>query len=559
MAPPLKQQIYKILTKKHGLTLQTDAVKYLATVVEDLPPEELVETLNYIATSYIQHEDGGRILVDRASLETTVDSIFRKAAINQAIDMATTTATITSTTHGGLVTATSDQQPAPEITLADISAYLHVIDSFQLPRWRFTSDNKGFVRVPEHQMKLLAPAQEKVNAYRDRFDLIRERLLRHDSFRAKTYAKRDETLEIMPIKNLQGHKPGDYLLFGMLTQVEEGRYHLEDPDALIELELNNVARGIGLYTLNCFLLVEGYYTEERKFRVRTLGMPLAEQRQRSLAAFGHNVNFFGGPVAGDEMVVLETVESKMTDVMFVIVSDVWLDQPRVVMKLRQLFEGFSGESSVRPLAFIFIGSFISTPYIYDIDSAAAYKDCWNTLADLLADFKEIAQSSHFIFVPGPNDPWNANILPRPHVPDHFTARVRQRVPNAKFVSNPCRIRYCTQEIVVFREDLVNRMRRNCIVAPSEEVPMEQHLIATIVEQAHLCPLPISVRPAYWAYDHALRIYPTPHMLVLADRYDSYAETYEGCQAINPGPFPSGFGFMVYWPADKKTQMSKILD
>ena len=31
-----------------------------------------------------------------------------------------------------------------------------------------------------------------------------------------------------------------------------------------------------------------------------------------------------------------------------------------------------------------------------------------------------------------------------------------------------RIKYFTQEIVIFREDLLNKLRRNCILPPNEE-------------------------------------------------------------------------------------------
>jgi DNA polymerase epsilon subunit 2 len=44
--------------------------------------------------------------------------------------------------------------------------------------------------------------------------------------------------QITPIKNLTGQRPGSYLLFGMLTQMQEGKYHLEDPDAYIELDFS---------------------------------------------------------------------------------------------------------------------------------------------------------------------------------------------------------------------------------------------------------------------------------------------------------------------------------
>lgn len=38
--------------------------------------------------------------------------------------------------------------------------------------------------------------------------------------------------------------------------------------------------------------------------------------------------------------------------------------------------------------------------------------------------------------------------------------LKDKVPNITFGSNPCRIRYFSQEIVVFREDMMGRLMRN---------------------------------------------------------------------------------------------------
>lgn len=35
------------------------------------------------------------------------------------------------------------------------------------------------------------------------------------------------------------------------------------------------------------------------------------------------------------------------------------------------------------------------------------------------------------------------------------------------------------------------------------------MVRTVLDQGHLCPLPLAVRPIYWSHDHALRIYPSP--------------------------------------------------
>eukprot|EP00959_Pyramimonas_sp_CCMP1952_P132069 2761451-Pyramimonas_sp.AAC.1 len=35
--------------------------------------------------------------------------------------------------------------------------------------------------------------------------------------------------------------------------------------------------------------------------------------------------------------------------------------------------------------------------------------------------------------------------------------------------------------------------------------MFEHLATTLIQQGHLCPLPISIQPIYWEYDYALRL------------------------------------------------------
>ncbi|KAJ3049037.1 DNA polymerase epsilon subunit 2 [Rhizophlyctis rosea] len=509
MAPSLNTFIYKVLTKKHGLTLKADALKYLLEVVEEsgaVSQDEVTKTLDYIAQSYFQQQGDEKLIVDRDALQEVVESFFRKANVNAVFAREDGEDGMDVDEDG------MDGGRGTSVAVGDVSEYFHVIDAFEVPRWKYRPHEKIFVK------------------------------------------------KLTPIKSLHGRKPGNYVLLGMLTQMEEGKFHLEDPDDFVELDLTkqNIDKGHGIFTFNCFVVAQGVYTEDKRFRVDTLGMPVPERREKSLLAFGHNVNFFGGTYEADEEALLTKIELGMTDVSIIIISDVWLDSPKVLMKLRELFEGFS--NAVHPLAFLFLGSFSSQPYLYNTSDHAQYKEGFNTLADLLSDFPTLQEQCHFIFVPGPNDPWAANILPRPGIPKYFTSRFRNKVPKAHFVSNPCRIKYCTQEIVVFREDLAHKMRRNAVVSPKENDSASQHmhLVATLLDQAYLSPLPLNVQPVYWAHDHALRLYPSPHLLILADKYEAYNVEYEGTQCINPGSFPNTeYGFMVYAPAGKIVQASQV--
>ena len=78
------------------------------------------------------------------------------------------------------------------------------------------------------------------------------------------------------------------------------------------------------------------------------------------------------------------------------------------------------------------------------------KDGFKALSDILSLFPTICQDSHFLFIPGPQDPGPANILPRPALPASLTEPLTKRLAHAHMCSNPVRVQYCTQEWVLFR-------------------------------------------------------------------------------------------------------------
>ena len=158
-------------------------------------------------------------------------------------------------------------------------------------------------------------------------------------------------------------------------------------------------------------------------------------------------------------------------------SDVWLDHPRTLPALRKLFEGYSEAVEYRPIAFVLCGNFCQKGwegedglkrYISEkVSQLLLTKDGFNALTDLLHSLP-LLHSSHFIFVPGPADPWSGSTLPRPALPSTFSSRLIARIPKARFVSNPCRIRYFGQELVIYREDLMGRMVRSLVGIKEED-------------------------------------------------------------------------------------------
>lgn len=84
------------------------------------------------------------------------------------------------------------------------------------------------------------------------------------------------------------------------------------------------------------------------------------------------------------------------------------------------------------------------------------------LADLIASYPLITRTTHFVLVPGPLDIAVNSALPRWPLLSSFVTRLQSRVPKVHFGTNPCRIRFFEQEIVIFRENLMARMLRNLV-------------------------------------------------------------------------------------------------
>lgn len=244
------------------------------------------------------------------------------------------------------------------------------------------------------------------------------------------------------------------------------------------------------------------------------------------------------------------IEKSLDHIGFIVLSDVWLNELSTQTSLRRLFEGYnSAFNDFRPLMFIFCGNFSSQPITSSRD-IREYHDSFNKLADIICEYPLLAQHSTFVFVPGPNDPWSSGTtttLPRKRIPTTFTRTFEAKVSRTYFTSNPTRIRYFSQEIVVCRDDAMSRILRNNVKVKEEngedgedmDVKLKKFLVQTVIDQAHLSPFTINTRPVLWEYDHTLRLYPIPTSLILADKYDRYELKYEGCRVFNPGSFSFG--------------------
>ncbi|XP_054386612.2 DNA polymerase epsilon subunit 2 isoform X2 [Pongo abelii] len=529
--------------KLRGLLLRGEAIKYLTEALQSVSELELEDKLEKIIDA-VEKQPLSSNMIERSVVEAAVQEC------SQSVD-------------------------------ETIEHVFNIIGAFDIPRFVYNSERKKFLPLlmTNHPApNLFGTARDKAEMFRERYTILHQ---------------------LKTIETLLGSttKIGDVIVLGMITQLKEGKFFLEDPTGTVQLDLSKAQFHSGLYTEACFVLAEGWF-EDQVFHVNAFGFPPTEPSSTTSAstlpvkvtegkvliflrrtqalikpssplsecfwcslwlfsiwAYYGNINFFGGPsnTSVKTSAKLKQLEEENKDAMFVFLSDVWLDQVEVLEKLRIMFAGYS---PAPPTCFILCGNFSSAPY--GKNQVQALKDSLKTLADIICEYPDIHQSSRFVFVPGPEDPGFGSILPRPPLAESITNEFRQRVPFSVFTTNPCRIQYCTQEIIVFREDLVNKMCRNCVRFPSSNLAIPNHFVKTILSQGHLTPLPLYVCPVYWAYDYALRVYPVPDLLVIADKYDPFIMTNTECLCINPGSFPrSGFSFKVFYPSNKTVEDSKL--
>ncbi|KJH51781.1 nucleic acid-binding domain protein [Dictyocaulus viviparus] len=424
------------------------------------------------------------------------------------------------------------------------TSIFNVFDAFSLRRFVFDA-NCGKMLPVDEIPKVVSSVDKATEATRHRFQIVTQRIKR---------CKQLQSIKFSTIESLLGSAQlqNNVVVVGMLSQQKSHCYHIEDMTGSLQIELNEDTRfQNGMFTEGSVAIFQGSY-EPTLFTVREVALVPLESAEETRAVFG-NMNWFGGddPIAFRCNAKLCVAERSNPNVQIVILSDVHLDNSKVMQALYHMLSGFSADP---PLAFIICGNFCSRPR--QRETMTLLHAGFRRLANQLNEFAASFSSTHFVFIPGPDDPCLSSVLPRPHLPG-LLFKYFEQIPNCLFATNPVRIQYASQEIVIFRNDLVEKMCRHAVnTVTSENIP--KSFAKTILSQVHLSPLPSHISPILWEFDHAMSLYPLPDVLVIADKFRSFAENLTETVVCNPGSFSNGsFGFHVYLPFERKIEDSAI--
>ena len=180
----------------------------------------------------------------------------------------------------------------------------------------------------------------------ERYALLHQRVLRHDLFRPNDLHGSTATgqHQLTPVESLLGNSSSGgssnskgqqrlILVLGLLLQLQEGVYYLEDPTGQVPVNLSNAVITDGSFvTEHSILLAEGHF-QDGVLVVHRLGQPLPETRADSLAAIQQQVSHPYYSTIRTKKLSSSVVETQQS---FVILSDVQADHPRVMQRLEAI-------------------------------------------------------------------------------------------------------------------------------------------------------------------------------------------------------------------------------
>ena len=169
---------------------------------------------------------------------------------------------------------------------------LIVCDAFKTKRYVYDPQRRMFDETVAPS-KIECAGQSKIDLYRDRFLLLQQRLARSKQFERSTLRTTDRRgIELSSIQSLLGSRAERRFIAGSLSQLEDGRFHMEDLTGTVRVDLTACERSAGLFTENCVVIAEGEVRQDGVFEVIELMFPPSESREATRNAT-NALDFFG--------------------------------------------------------------------------------------------------------------------------------------------------------------------------------------------------------------------------------------------------------------------------
>jgi DNA polymerase epsilon subunit 2 len=358
-----------------------------------------------------------------------------------------------------------------------------IVDAFDTPKLIYNSLRQQFHRDPRDRPPLLGSAEDRLQMMAQRYLQIQQRVTRQIQ------------TPLITIDRLLGTSASSkQVLLGMLHRTPSG-FELEDLTGNIAINFTKSTQldPSAVYTEGSMMLVQGTYDQE-VLSVDRMGMPLTEPKAES-----------------QPFMPLEKREDARSPLSIYSMANIALDEPESIQQLEELIDVVKDDP--REAILVLMGNFTT----HSLSLTAA-----------LHELSHILEETKFtvLIQPGPKD------TPSPCWPLPKPKSSQIKLPsNVQMISNPCRLQYGTNDVVISRQDLIRRHLDHQVVSVRSETPLAQRVLHTVLSQGHFAPK----APIYWNYDHAMSLYPLPDLVLLGLEDEEAVEfSKAGCQVAAPG-------------------------
>ncbi|KAK8014190.1 DNA polymerase epsilon subunit [Apiospora arundinis] len=442
LLPPatLRPLAFRTFTKKHSLTLTSSALQELATfigrhcgsgwreeglaekvleeaakgwknrnggVIVDGANSELKDILKTLEGNMV----GGRVVTGRElnrqnslAIEPMQESDFSNTRLGLRPNKSLTRED--SQQSFGMSNLGMEEENKEDDDAKDPRKWLKVVSAYEQPRMLYNINKKHFERDPS-KPSLMPPASHKTTLFRNRYNVIHQRLLRNESFQTSAVAAArgpaatlqrsssstltsQQTHKITPIANLLGRHGTHHMLLGLLSIAPTGALTINDLTGAITLDVAHavsVPEDSAWFTPGMVVLVDGIYEEDEentgkglggstgiggiiggRFQCFFIGQPPCEKRKVTLGVSGPDgdqdhtigggfgwIDFLG---VGSERAVgqkMRRLEQRMLQPTatqdpdtpgrgrIIILGEFNLDQPRALQALHKILTIYSTE------------------------------------------------------------------------------------------------------------------------------------------------------------------------------------------------------------------------
>ncbi|KAM4625859.1 DNA polymerase epsilon subunit 2 [Polymixia lowei] len=194
--------------KMRGLVLRPDASRYLVEVLESVSPTELDDVI-----------------------ERVMDAVEKQPLSSSMIELSV------------VETAVQDCSQSCDETIDNV---FNIIGAFDVPRYIYSVERKKFVPISmttHPASSLCGLPRDKAELFRERYTILQQRTHRHELFTPPAIGAAVEEdrnkFQLKTVEALLGSTGKmEVIILGMITQLKEGKFYLEDPSGAVALDMS---------------------------------------------------------------------------------------------------------------------------------------------------------------------------------------------------------------------------------------------------------------------------------------------------------------------------------